>query len=173
MNKKQVIYYYEGETEKKLLDFLKSTTETKIKPGKTEKFNLWENYFKAIQRKINKTDELFFVVDTDKTIEEAIFLENIKLLKAYKICLIIQNKNLEDELCFVCSKNNSRLLFKDFYNVNSKNEFKGKFNKDKNLTHTLSKNNFDFNKIWSRNTDFSNWLQKNNIAININCNYRK
>jgi hypothetical protein len=28
------------------------------------------------------------------------FSENIKLLKPYNFCLIVQHKNLEDELCF-------------------------------------------------------------------------
>jgi hypothetical protein len=38
MSRKQVFYFYEGETEKKLLEFLKNTK--KISSGKVRKFNL-------------------------------------------------------------------------------------------------------------------------------------
>jgi hypothetical protein len=37
MSRKQVFYFYEGETEKKLLEFLKNTK--KISSGKVRKFN--------------------------------------------------------------------------------------------------------------------------------------
>ncbi|VVH59714.1 hypothetical protein BSPCLSOX_1271, partial [uncultured Gammaproteobacteria bacterium] len=63
MSRKQVFYFYEGETEKKLLEFLKNTK--KISSGKVRKFNLWKGRFRKIQRTINKDDKLFFVVDTD------------------------------------------------------------------------------------------------------------
>jgi hypothetical protein len=52
--KTQVFYFYEGETEKKLLEFLKNTK--KISSGKVRKFNLWKGHFRKIQRTINKDD---------------------------------------------------------------------------------------------------------------------
>ena len=50
MSRKQVFYFYEGETEKKLLEFLKNTK--KISSGKVRKFNLWKGRFRKIQRTI-------------------------------------------------------------------------------------------------------------------------
>lgn len=171
MSKKQVVYFYEGETEKTLLEFLKA--QKQIKSGKTKKFNLWKNRSRKIKRTINETDELFFIIDTDKTDNKDIFLENIKLLKDYKVCLIVQNKNLEDELLFACNIKNYPALFDFFYQVEHLNKFKTKFAQDENLLFTLSKNNFDCKKLWSRSDNFSDWLKDNHIEVNIDCNYKE
>ena len=171
----QIRYFCEGETEQKLLRYLKDTNQkqiqSKIQSGQVKIHNLWEKKFKLI-RNINKTDKLFFVVDTDRINNKSIFLENIELLKSYKVCLIVQNKNLEDELCFACGKVKKPFLFESFYNVQSKKEFKSRFNQDNNLQHTLSKNNFDFSKLWERNKNFSEFLDRNFIKVDINCKYR-
>ncbi len=169
MSRKQVFYFYEGETEKKLLEFLKD--EKKIKAGKIKKFNLWKSRFQSIKRTINKKYELFFIIDTDKIDDKKTFIDNIKSLKSYNFCLIIQNKNLEDELCLSCEKANQNKLIKDFYNCNI-NKFKAKLIADKHFIKTLNNNNFDFNKLWVGNNDFSKWLNENNITIKTNCKYR-
>ncbi|MBW5290621.1 MAG: hypothetical protein Rsou_0619 [Candidatus Ruthia sp. Asou_11_S2] len=150
--RKQVVYFYEGETEKKLLKFLKNTK--KIRSGKLKKFNLWKGRFKSIERTINKTDELFFVADTDDVEDIRVFTKNIIFLKFYNFCLIIQHENLEDELCFSCDKANSRKLFDDFYKVQNSGKLKSKFCGDNSIHSTLSKNNFDSNKLWSRSKNF-------------------
>ena len=77
---------------------------------------------------------MFFVVDTDKIQDCDIFESNLNILKSYKyiVYLIIQNKNLEDELCFSCSKDMNSLL-KGFYSLKSKTEFKAKIAKEKIL----------------------------------------
>jgi hypothetical protein len=167
----QVRYFCEGETERNLLKILKE--RKKIQLGVIKIHNLWEKRFKNIIRKINTTDKLLFVVDTDRINNKSIFLENIKLLQSYNICLIVQDKDLEDELCFACGKVKKPFLFKSFYNVQSKKEFKSRFNKDGNLQRTLSKNNFDVNMLWVSNNNFSNWLKNNHIEIDICIGYKR
>ncbi|SMN10934.1 hypothetical protein SPBRAN_1109 [uncultured Candidatus Thioglobus sp.] len=167
---KKVIYFYEGETEKNLLKLLKNTNQ--IKTGRLEKINLWKNHFHKIIRKINKTDELFFIVDTDDVVENEIFINNMRNLKTYNACFVFQCENLEDELCFSCSKGDNKKLFGDFYKEKSSDKFKSKFKNDKNLSYVLTKNNFDFNNLWIRGNNFSSWLQKHSVKINVNCKYR-
>lgn len=169
---KSVTYYYEGETEKNLLDFLKNNG--KIKHGKMKKFNLWNMKIKNIVRSFPnpKSSELFFIVDTDKILEKQIFINNIKILKPYNACLIIQHKNLEDELHFSCNKSNKIKMFQDFYTCNSENKFKTDFANEKNLRQKLRDNNFDCEKLWSRNTDFKAFLKGNHISIKSTCNYK-
>jgi len=167
---KQVIYFYEGETELKLLKILKNTS--RIKPGKLKKFSLWKGCFRKIQRTVNKTDELFFVVDTDDIKSITIFKENIRLLRPFNICLIVQCKNFEDELSYACEKSNAQQLFKDFYKTSGKNDFKSKFIKESSIENKLENNNFNFNKLWVKNENFNNFLSKNHISINTNCDYK-
>lgn len=164
---KQVIYFFEGETEKKLLQSLKN--EGEIKHGKLKKFNLWLKDFN-LERIIKKGDEIFFVIDTDIKNTD-IFIRNMELLKPYNICLIVQNKNLEDEICFACGNISESKLLKYFYNVKSVNEFKRRFIKDRNISEKLNKNNFVFDKLWSRGDSFANSIN-NKVNININCKYR-
>jgi len=167
-----IIYYYEGETEKKLLHFLKHNK--KIRHGKSKKFNLWDMKIKNIARNFPnpKKSALFFVVDTDKITEKDIFINNITQLRTYNFCLIIQHKNFEDELCYSCEKNNNIQLFKDFYNVSSKDKFTSKFNKESSVKNKLMDNNFVFEKLWIRDTKFKDFLQDNYLNANTLCNYR-
>ncbi|VVH59380.1 hypothetical protein BSPCLSOX_3008, partial [uncultured Gammaproteobacteria bacterium] len=144
----------------------------KISSGKVRKFNLWKGRFRKIQRTINKDDKLFFVVDTDDVTNTECFSKNIKLLKLYNFCLIVQHKNLEEELCFSCNKANNKKLFNDFYKVQSADKFKSKFCRDKGIDLTLSNNDFNFKNFWSRSGDFSDWLKKNGISASIECNYK-
>lgn len=169
MMRKQVVYFYEGETEKKLLEVLKNTQ--RIRSGKLKKFNLWKNDFKSIKKTIHTATELFFIVDTDDTDNTKIFESNIKSFDN-PFNLIIQVKNLEDELCYSCNKSNNKELFQDFYKVQHSDTFKSKFIKDKNLFNVLDKNNFDFLKLWENSKNFTEFLDKNFIKVDINCKYR-
>lgn len=162
---KQVMYFFEGETEKQLLNFLKSSK--KIKSGKLKKHNLWLNKFKTIRSIPKKNTQLFFIIDTDDIENTGIFIKNLQTLKFHEVCLIIQNKNLEDELSYACNKKNTQVLFKDFYTVTSKDKFKNKFANDKNLAKILTNNQFDFDKLWTRSTIFSKFLEKNNLNQNL------
>lgn len=168
---KQVLYFYEGETEKKLLTYLKN--RKLIKAGKTKKFNLWKGKVNTNIRTFNKDDEIFFIIDTDDISSVGVFKDNIKILQSYNICLIMQCKNLEDELCFACNKPNKNTLFLDFYQTTSKDKFKSNFIKDKDIAKRLDDNKFKFSKLWSKNTDFIKFLNDNNIEVNHNCGYKE
>ncbi|PCI69975.1 MAG: hypothetical protein COB26_05385 [Piscirickettsiaceae bacterium] len=159
-----VRYFYEGETEKKLLQHLKD--EGHLSPGRLKKHNLWNTLFSKIERTVNKTDHLYFFIDTDVTSDLSIFKNNIKRLKPYNIRLMIQHNNFEDELYFACGKIDNRALFKDLYGVTSSKEFKSKFIKESNLEGKLATNNFDYKKLWSRNADFDAFLISSGISIN-------
>ncbi len=165
---KQVVYFYEGETEKKLLEFLKNTRT--IKSGKLKKFNLWTKSCKKLIKTIRKGDIVIFVIDTDTMEAIDTFKKNIRLLKSYNICLIVQHKNLEDELCFSCNKKDTITLFTDFYDTSSAEEFKTKFIKESNLEQKLTNNAFDFKKLWSRADDFQEFSDQHHLLINLNCN---
>jgi len=165
-------YFYEGGCEKELLRYLQD--EKLIKPGKSDPFNLWQDKIKSILRKLSdpKRLKIYFIVDTDIKESLSIFKENIRGLKGYNICLIIQNKNLEDELVYSCFKNKKE-LFKHFDACN-KDEFTSNFikkaKKEFNLKSKLK--NCDFSKLWSRNIEFNDFLKTNDIQVNTNCNYK-
>ncbi|MDC9727232.1 MAG: hypothetical protein PSN35_05305 [Candidatus Thioglobus sp.] len=168
---KQVYYFYEGETEKKLLSYLKKCEL--IKAGKLKKHNLWQNGFETKLRLINKKDTVFFIIDTDKTGNKDIFIKNIETLKSHNAYFTIQHKNLEDELYFSCNKKNKLSLFQDFYNVSSTNEFKNRFIAESNFEQKLNNNDFDFEKLWSRGAaEFKQFLNDNHIKIDTACRYK-
>lgn len=149
---RSVIYLYEGETEKHLLEALK--TEGVVLHGKLMKFNLWTTPIKRLARRLNKGDQLVFLVDTDTVDPSQTFIENIKWLKTYSFSLGIQNKNLEDELCHACHKGSKDRLYRDFYDCMSASEFKRKLIKDSKLMTRLSGNAFTRTNLWSRVDDF-------------------
>jgi len=162
---KSITYFYEGETEKALLNFLKHTDNNKIRPGKVKKFNLWQDKIGTILRKLSKKTELYyFIIDTDTVTNIQLFEDNLKKLKGYNVCLIVQNENLEDELSYMCAQTEKQ-LFAEFSACN-KDEFTRKFIQA-NLSGKLK--NCDLNKLWSRGNSF---LQKNNIKNSKNCQYK-
>ncbi len=157
----QTIYFYEGETEKNLLHALIS--KKYISHGKLKKFNLWEKDIKKLFRTFQATDKLLFIIDTDTMSPKDTFVKNIHLLKKYHFHLIIQNKNLEDELRTSCNKSSYTRLFRDFYQIPNKSEFKSRFAQDKSLQKTLSNQDFDFNKLWTNINDFNDFCESNSI----------
>ncbi|ORU93173.1 MAG: hypothetical protein A6F72_06375 [Cycloclasticus sp. symbiont of Poecilosclerida sp. N] len=159
---KKAHYFYEGETEEKLLRHLQSKKH--LKPGRLRKYNLWETKFN-LRRVINTNDHLFFFIDTDKTTCLSIFTKNIVSLEPYNICLMVQHKTFEDELCFACGKKSNRALYNDFYPETGAKGFKKKFIKENSLDGKLVANNFDHKKLWSRKTDFDNFLVSKGISI--------
>lgn len=173
--KKQVVYFYEGETEKKLLECLKNAKQ--IIPGKLKKFNLWNGRFKSIEKTFNKTYKLLFVIDTDDLQNTDAFKKNIESLKlrnAHRFCIIYQCRNLEDELLCSCNIKDHKALFNSFYCVENLHKFKTEFAQDKNLSQTLKKNNFNLNHLWVRRSgDFYNWLKSNHITFDICREYKK
>jgi len=159
---KKVHYFYEGETEKKLLQHLKNKGD--LLPGHLRKHNLWNTVFK-LARTINPSDHLFFFIDTDITSDLSIFKNNIDRLKPYNIFLMVQHKTLEDELCFSCNKKSNHALYKDFYGVTSPKEFKTKFINENNLNGKLASNNFEHKKLWIRKSAFNDLLTNKGISI--------
>ncbi|AYQ56285.1 hypothetical protein MS2017_0546 [Bathymodiolus thermophilus thioautotrophic gill symbiont] len=156
----QVEYFYEGESEKKLITYLKD--KGIIKQGKVRKFNLWEGDINRIIRMLSKSSELYFIIDTDTLTNKQLFKDNLKKLKGYNVCLIVQNKNLEDELSYVCEQTKDQ-LFTEFGACN-KNEFTSKFIQA-NLAGKFK--NCDFEKLWSRDAEFKKFLEENYINVNI------
>jgi len=159
---KKVHYFYEGETEEKLLRYLKDNEL--LNPGRLRKYNLWNTEFK-LGKTINRNDHLFFFIDTDITTGLPTFKANIARLKSFNIRFIIQDKTFEDELCFACGKRSNHTLYKDFYNVTSPRDFKTKFINENNLNGKLTTNNFDYKKLWSRELAFNQVLISNGISI--------
>jgi len=159
---KQTIYFYEGETEKHLLDTLKANNI--IVPGKAQKCNLWQKPVEKVTRRFQKSD-LVFIIDTDTTQPHNTFVNNVRHLLKIKIsfCLMIQIHNLEDELCFACNKNNKNALYRDFYACLSAAEFKSRFNKDNNLYQTLKREQFHADRLWQRSNQFKGWLDTRGI----------
>ena len=152
------IYYYEGETEKKLISALKN--KRCIPPAKPKKFNFWERDAASIMRNVNRNTTLYIVFDTDvtDTLDCQRFISNITKLhdKVKSIILIAQHRNLEDELCYACSINGRRRLFLDFFDVSNGSEFKSHFTKESNLFNKLEANNFNLEELWSRKDIYSN-----------------
>jgi len=160
---RKVHYFYEGDTEKKLLKYLKDKGD--LAHGRLREHNLWKTEFK-LGKTINRNDHLFFFIDTDITASLPMFKANIARLKSFNICLMVQDKTFEDELCFACDKRNNLALYKDFYGKTSAKEFKSKFMKESNLSGKLVDNNFNHKKLWSRKVAFNQFLISNGISIN-------
>lgn len=68
---KRVVYFYEGETEKTLLQCLKGKN---IKHGKLKKFNLWNNKIKKSLRQLAQSCFLLLILIKSKIV---IFLKVI------------------------------------------------------------------------------------------------
>lgn len=150
--KQRLVFIAEGPTEKALLHHLGIE-------GKKETINLaqtesrkFERYFGNLPKP--NMSEIYLLIDTDlilnfphclKNIEE-----NIKLLTkhGYKIFVLQQHRDLEDELAYACGfQNINKLLGK--VNCTTKNELKGKV--IKNPSCVTSINSFEKSKLWNRN----------------------
>ena len=110
------LYIGEGETEKRFIHFLRENDY--IEPGKFVKFNL-------MQSELRKTSHIFAiryakivcVIDTDCCADDNLnkFFANIKNLKTVckkSLYVAIQNKNFEDELCYILECKNLGDFFK-------------------------------------------------------------
>ena len=146
-----IIYLVEGETEKKLLEVLKTEIQC-IKAGKVHKLNV-------VQEKINETLFLSFkgfltcvlIFDTDNDGTETL-LENIRTIKKFpnvkNVLCIPQVKNMEKELCYSCNITDIRKIT----GSKSKKDFKRDFLRLRNIGQKLLQSNFNPQKLWSRAT---------------------
>lgn len=151
MANKRILYLVEGQCEEKLINALKNEPYL-IKPGKVKCFNpmgrkLTPNDFITIQ----PGSLIALVFDTDTTNGIDILESNIKMIKKYggkcEIALILQVKNIEDELV----KSTDISQIEELTKSKSKDNFKTDFCALKNCRRLLEKHHFNINKIWTQN----------------------
>ncbi len=149
-NKKNLVYIVEGETEKKLLETLKTNFQC-ICPGKIIILNAVQKLF--ARNRFMPYDKSHFVILFDTDVEFInILKENIKMLSdlsnSKAVYCIPQVKNLEDELCYACNIKNIRQLT----GSSSASDFKRDFLRISNSTlhQKLISNGFDFARLWCR-----------------------
>lgn len=142
-------YYVEGENEARLVELL-SNRLFYIEAGKIEVFNVVERRMKPSHvRKLNPTTTVVLVFDTD-TSNADILSRNLFFLNRQsnvkEVLCIPQVNNLEEELVRSCQgmSNITQLL-----GSTSCRNFKGDFNRCKNLEVYLRKMDFSFPLLWS------------------------
>ena len=149
MKENNIIYYVEGEDEKKLLNVLKTQLKL-IKPGKVQRLNVInESITDVMLRTFKKDTWVVLVFDTDTNKTEAL-QKNIKKLNkcpfVSKVITIPQVRNLEDELIRSCKiKKITELL-----NSHSLSKFKRDLIHISNLDAKLVEHQFDMNNFWSQ-----------------------
>jgi len=148
MGRNQIYQYYvEGETDKKMVDVLKTEYRVII-PGKTRKFNVInERLTRSRLIDLSPGTIVVLVFDTDVKSYD-ILIENIEFLKSETIVkdviCITQVGNLEDELVRSCNIK----YIKELTGSRSNKEFKGDMLKINNLKQKLDEKGFDFKLFW-------------------------
>jgi len=151
MNCKPVIYYVEGECEKKLINCLKN--KQLIIAGRAEVFNVLEKKLSVAKlMKVKPGTTFILLFDTDTTNDLSTFKENCLLIKnevhQAKIYTILQVNNLEDEL----KRATSISQIKDLTGSKSNSDFKADFINLSDCFSTLLNHNFDLSKMWCQTT---------------------
>lgn len=108
------MYIMEGEIEERFIKSLKAMGV--IAPGRIEVFNLMQQRLKVTSGLLTMIyDRVIGIIDTDIVnhceLENLVF--NLKMLSEVSkkpIYLLVQNKNFEDELCFMASVNSLQML---------------------------------------------------------------
>ena len=148
MKSKYVLYYVEGDDEKKLLDVLKTDLRL-IKPGKIQKLNVTTQEITAARLRTLSRDTMgVLVFDTDAGNVE-ILMSNIRTLESCKavsdVVIIPQVPNLEGELVRSCDIRN----IKELLNSKTNGEFKSDIMSVSNLAKKLQDHKFDIQVFWS------------------------
>lgn len=148
MKSKYVLYYVEGDDEKKLLDVLKTDLRL-IKPGKIQKLNVTTQEISAARlRTLSRDTMVVLVFDTDAGNVE-ILKSNIRTLKACRavsdIVIVPQVPNLEGELVRSCNIRN----IKELLNSKTNGEFKSDIMSVSNLAKKLQEHQFDIRVFWN------------------------
>ena len=149
--KQRLVFIAEGPTEKSLLHHLGIE-------GKKETINLaqtesrkFERYFGNLPKP--NMSEIYLLIDTDlilnfphclKNIEENI---NLLIQYGYKIYVLQQHKDLEDELAYACGFQNINKLLASV-NCCTKNELKNKVIKNPSCVTSIT--SFEKSKLWNR-----------------------
>lgn len=151
------LYYYfvEGECEKVLLKAFMHVEENEyhICPGKIEVLNvICEKISPSKARTIKKGTKVVFVYDTD--VKKTDLLEdNITTIVNYSslnyddILFLQSCKTLEDELVYACEGIND---VNKILGTTSKEDFKKKLIKHKDIVSRLKNIGFRIEKMWSR-----------------------
>jgi len=163
MNK--LLYIAEGEIEKRFIRFL--IDKNFIRPGKFAKFNLLQDVLKDTSSILtNKVDKIFCILDMDIATKDFLnnLVKNISKLKTIsksKICLLIQNKNFEDELRYILQCSDLGKYFGLKYNTVSdvKRFLADKVNYDKHISAEILKG------YCNRSQNFQQELLSNNIKL--------
>ena len=139
------LFYVEGETELHLIEKLELR-------GKLKKFNFWNNNVNKIIRTIKRNYCVCIVYDTDDIHPQNVirFVESVKRIASscYKVMLLQQTKNMEDELLFSCSCKNKTLF--DAFQASGRKEFKNQFIKTNNPIEILNALGFTKESLWSK-----------------------
>ena len=148
MKNRYVLYYVEGDDEKKLLDVLKTDLRL-IKPGKVQKLNVVAQLItEARLRTLSRDTMVVLVFDTDAGNPD-ILRSNIKALERCKsvseIVLVPQVPNLEGELVRSCDIKN----IKELLNSKTSGEFKSEIIRVSNLAKKLQEHKFNIQIFWS------------------------
>jgi len=154
------LFYVEGQTEIHLIKNLKLR-------GKPKLFNFWTTNVNKIIRTIKSNYCVCIVYDTDSINSKNIirFIDSINRIASscYKVILLQQTDNLEDELKFSCSCKQN-ILFNAF-NSSGRREFKSQFLKTSNPIEVLNKLGFNMENLWSKDiiADANQLIKKKNI----------
>lgn len=148
-------YFVEGECEQAFLKALMHSEEADfgICPGKIEILNvLYQKITPTKARTIRKGTKVVFVFDTD--VKKTNLLEdnietiiNSSSLSENDIIFVLSNKTLEDEIVYACDDLSN---LNDLLGTKSKEEFKKKLIKHKDIVSKLKSVGFRINRMWSR-----------------------
>ena len=142
-------YYVEGETERKLINILKTEFQT-IYPGKVSVLNPVQEKITPLRiQGFKKNTIVVLVFDTDNDRNITILEYNIQFLKSNKniveVLCIPQVNNLEDELLRSCNISN----VKELTGSKSNKEFKTDILRQSNMKDKLEAKNFSIDDFWS------------------------
>jgi hypothetical protein len=80
--------------------------------------------------------------------------------KAGKIYVLVQNKDLEDELSRALQINKRRLC--EMFHSKGISEFKSNFIETKDLISKLERHSIDYRLLWNNNNDFKSLIELQN-----------
>jgi hypothetical protein len=154
-----IIYIVEGKNEEKFLSGLKNCDY--IPCGRIFIENLMQNALNhnlsIFDKKINK---VFCAIDTDVIKKHSldIFNENHQWLASKAaVYVLVQNKNLEDELSRAIAADKKNLY--KMFGRGGRNEFKTKFNECNDLINKLNKLNINYKLLWNSYHDFEQLIK--------------
>lgn len=147
-------YFVEGETEKKLINTLKTELQC-IQAGKVEVFNVVQERLTPLRlMRLKRNTVVVLVFDTDKE-DIRILTTNLTFLKEQpnigQVICITQVENLEDELKRSCQIRE----IKELTGSRTNTEFKEDMIRQGNFAKKLKEYSFDISKLWAKTSEKS------------------